>query len=37
MRSLFQIWTRPIHIETEIEGRKKFYTYTAQNDFVAKE
>jgi stage V sporulation protein R len=37
MKSIFSIWTRPIHIETEIEGRKKFYTYTATNDFVAKD
>jgi stage V sporulation protein R len=37
MRSIFTIWTRPIHIETEIDGRKKFYTYTANHDFIARD
>ena len=37
MKSIFSLWTRPIHIETEIEGRKRFYTYTATHEFIAKD
>lgn len=37
MRSIYTIWTRPIHIETEIDGRKKFYTYTSTHEFIARE
>jgi len=37
MKSIFSIWTRPIRIETEIEGRKRFYTYTSTHEFVAKD
>jgi len=37
MRSIFLMWTRPIHIETEIDGRKRFYTYSANHEFIAKD
>lgn len=37
MRSLFLLWTRPVHIETEIDGRKRVFTYTAQHEFNAKD
>jgi stage V sporulation protein R len=37
MRSIFSIWTRPVHIETEVEGRKRFFTYTRNHEFVAKD
>ena len=35
MRTLFAIWTRPVHIQTETEGKGKRYTYSAQQDFTA--
>ncbi len=35
MRSIFLISTRPVHIETTIDGRKKIYTYTEKHEFVA--
>ncbi len=37
MRSIFLVWTRPVHIETEVEGRKRFFTYTRNHEFVAKD
>jgi len=37
MRSIFTLWTRPVHIETEVEGRKRFFTYTKNHEFVAKD
>jgi stage V sporulation protein R len=37
MRSIFSIWSRPVHIETEVEGRKRFFTYTKNHEFVAKD
>jgi stage V sporulation protein R len=37
MRSVFLIWKRPVHIETTIEGRKRFFTYNANHEFVAKD
>jgi stage V sporulation protein R len=37
MRSIFLLWTRPVHIETEVEGRKRFFTYTKNHEFVAKD
>ncbi len=37
MRSIFMIWTRPVHIETLVEGRKRFFTYTANHEFIAKD
>jgi stage V sporulation protein R len=37
MRSIFNIWTRPVHIETEVDGRKRFFTYTATHEFLAKD
>jgi stage V sporulation protein R len=37
MRSIFMMWTRPVHIETELEGRKRLFTYNAQHEFVAKD
>jgi stage V sporulation protein R len=35
MRSIFLSSTRPVHIETTIDGRKKIYTYTEKHEFVA--
>jgi stage V sporulation protein R len=35
MRSIFLISTRPVHIETTIDGRKKIYTYTEKHEFIA--
>lgn len=37
MRSIYTIWTRPVHIETEVDGRKRVFTYTAQHEFIAKD
>ncbi len=37
MRSIFLMWTRPVHIETEVEGRKRFFTYTKNHEFLAKD
>lgn len=37
MRSMFMMWKRPIHIETEVEGRKRFFTYNQNHEFVAKD
>ncbi len=37
MRSVFMLWKRPVHIETETEGRKRFFTYTQNHEFVAKD
>jgi stage V sporulation protein R len=37
MKSIFKMWTRPVHIETEVDGRKRFYTYTVNHEFIAKE
>jgi stage V sporulation protein R len=37
MRSLFTLWTRPVHIETEVDGRKRVFTYTAHHEFIAKD
>ncbi len=37
MKSIFTMWTRPIHIETEIEGRKRFFTYNSNHEFVSKD
>jgi stage V sporulation protein R len=37
MKSIFSVWSRPVHIETEVDGRKKFYTYTATHEFIAKD
>jgi stage V sporulation protein R len=34
MRSVFLISTRPVHIETTIDGRKKIYTYNEKHEFV---
>ena len=34
MRSIFTISTRPVHIETTIDGRKKVYTYNDKHEFV---
>jgi hypothetical protein len=31
------LWKRPVHIETTIEGRKRFFTYTPNHEFVAKD
>lgn len=35
MRSIFLISTRPVHIETQVDGRKKIYTYNEKHEFVA--
>ncbi|MBS1960543.1 MAG: SpoVR family protein [Bdellovibrionales bacterium] len=37
MRSIYTIWTRPVHIETEVDGRKRIFTYTAKHEFIAKD
>ena len=37
MRSVFMMWTRPVHIETLVEGRKRFFTYTPAHEFIAKD
>jgi len=37
MRSIFIMWTRPVHIETELEGRKRLFTYNQNHEFVAKD
>lgn len=37
MRSIFSVWTRPVHIQTESEGRKRFFTYTQNHEFIARE
>jgi stage V sporulation protein R len=37
MRSIFMMWSRPIHIQTEVEGRKKFYSYTMNHEFITKD
>jgi stage V sporulation protein R len=37
MRSIFTLWTRPVHIETEVDGRKRVFTYTANHEFSAKD
>ncbi len=35
MRSIFLISTRPVHIETLIDGRKKVYSYNEKHEFIA--
>jgi stage V sporulation protein R len=37
MHSIFKIWTRPVHIETEVDGRRRIFTYTANHEFNAKD
>lgn len=37
VRSIFSKWTIPVHIETELEVRKRFFTYTRNHEFVAKD
>jgi stage V sporulation protein R len=37
MRSIFMMWKRPVHIETTIDGRSRFYSYLANHEFVAKD
>jgi len=37
MRSIFLMWSRPVHIETEVDGHKRFFTYTSSHEFVAKD
>lgn len=37
MRSVFLIWKRPVHIETTIDGRSRFYSYLSNHEFVAKD
>ena len=37
VRSIFRKWTIPVHIETELEVRKRFFTYTRNHEFVAKD
>jgi hypothetical protein len=27
MRSLAEIWKRPVNVETEVDGQKKLFTY----------
>jgi hypothetical protein len=35
MRSLFELWRRPVNVETEVEGQRKLYSY-AQGEFSEK-
>ncbi len=37
MRSIFMIWKRPIHIETELEGRKRIFTYHQNHEFMTRD
>jgi stage V sporulation protein R len=37
MRSIFLISTRPVHIETTVEGRKKVYSYSEKHEFTTNE
>ncbi len=37
MRSIYLMWSRPVHIETELEGRKRLFTYNHNHEFVAKD
>jgi stage V sporulation protein R len=30
LQSLFRIWSRPVHLETEVEGQKKLLTWSAE-------
>ena len=37
MRSLFLMWNRPVHIQTQVEARNRIYTYTQAHEFLAKD